>query len=131
MPNIETLNRLLRFALVGGAATLLYGGLSLILLYGLGMAAMTAHLMSYALVIPLSFLGQKRITFDFKGNQGKAFLRFVVTSLLGLSLSTAAVWAIKTAGYLPLYGTIAAMLVVPVISYLMMAFWVFLERTEA
>ncbi|MEM6310639.1 MAG: GtrA family protein [Pseudomonadota bacterium] len=130
MPNIETLKRLLRFALVGGAATLMYGGLSLIFLYGLGTAAMAAHLLAYLLVIPLSFLGQKRITFEFKGDRGRAFFRFVLTSLLALLLSTSLVWAVRTAGLVPLYGILGTMLVVPLISYLMMAFWVFLERTE-
>ena len=57
-------------------------------------------------------------------------MRFVITSFVALSLSTAAVWAFKTAGYAPLYGTLATILVVPMISYLMMAFWVFLERAE-
>lgn len=130
MPVIAALKRLLRFALVGGAATLIYGMLSVLLARGFGLPAMSAHLLAYLLVIPLSFIGQNRITFGYTGDHGKAFGRFVITSLFALTLSTCAVWGLQSRGYADLYGTLATMIIVPVISYLMLVFWVFVERAE-
>ncbi len=122
--------RLWRFVFVGGLSTILYGIFSFTLILILNLSAFTTHLMAYALVLPFSFLGHRRITFSYKGPGLWAFIRFSLTSVLALSVSSWLVWYLQATGSPAVWGIVATMVIVPMVSYLVMSIWVFPEPAQ-
>ena len=122
--------RLWRFVFVGGLSTILYGMFSVALIWILNFSAFTAHLTAYALVVPFSFLGHRRITFSYSGPEIWAFIRFLVTSVLALFFSSLLVWHLEATQSPAFWGIIATMVVVPLVSYTILSLWVFPERAQ-
>ena len=126
--DLAGLMQLVRFVLVGGATTLLYAALALGLIFLGGLRPLTAHLIAYAIAVPVSFLGQKFFTFRFAGDQQRALRRFLASTLAALLLSTVGM-ALVVRAELPSYsGILLTMASVPATSYLMMALWVFTDE---
>jgi putative flippase GtrA len=94
------------------------------------LSAFTTHLMAYAFVLPFSFLGHRRITFSYKGPGLWAFIRFSLTSVFALSVSSWLVWYLQATGSPAVWGIVATMVIVPMVSYLVMSIWVFPERAQ-
>jgi len=120
------------FLVVGGSGALAY----ILLATMLTLAALPAWLasgVSYAVVTPITYLGQQRFTFRAMTTHRVAFPRYLAIQLVGFSLA----WIVPLA-IAPAVNPIAAFMVVAVsaatLSYFMMKFWAFadqnLERVE-
>jgi len=106
----------LRFALVGGANTLLDVGLFAAMCYGAGLAPGVANLLSYGIGIVSSFVLNRSWTFADRDNTGAVAVqaaRFLVVSLSALALSTTLVAAAAS-----LVGPLGAKLASIPITYL-------------
>jgi len=124
----ELLFKLFRFAIVGGSATLLYGVFVLIIHALADPPALAGHTLAYALAVPVSYLGQRSFTFRYRGPEGRAVRRFLITVTVAFVISTAAVWLCDAVLGLPYYvGMLVTMAVVPLVSFAAMLLWVFLE----
>jgi putative flippase GtrA len=123
--------KLLRFGVVGGSATLLYGIFVLALHAMLPLPPLAEHSAAYALAVPVSYLGQRTFTFRYRGPEFRAMRRFLLTVVLAYVVSTVAVYLCGAILGLPFYyGTVVTMGIVPVISFLTMLLWVFIEPKE-
>lgn len=123
------LAQLIRFAGVGGLATLAHVLVALAVQAALPITPQQANLAGFAAGFVVSYSGHARLTFGAPLRSGPQLLRFFVLSLLGLGASSLTVHV--TTGMLGL-GFGAAMLavavIVPALTYLAMRFWVFARR---
>ena len=125
----DFLSKLFRFAVAGGTATLLYLALSFIVNALTAWPFMLIHVLSFALAIPCSYLLQKIFTFRHKGAHKQALWRFLVTVFTTFGVSTfAAHYAVGVLGAAHWIGFVTVAIIVPLISFICMQFWVFVER---
>ncbi len=118
--------KILRFAATGAVSSLVFGLVTLAALHGLSLSPLSATLTGYLAVLPLSFMGHRRLTFRSDGVLAPEFGRFCVSFIAGLLASLLAMHAVTAwMGLTPVYGIALAILVVPVISFVIMSVWVF------
>lgn len=127
----DLLTKLIRFGLVGGTSTILYGALA-VLIEKIGILPHFAiHILCYCLSLPASYMMQKTFTFRHKGAHKKAAPRFIITSASSLVISSGLFWLITNTLELPyIAGVLGVMISVPIISFLTMQFWVFLHHDD-
>ena len=117
--------RAIRFVGVGGLATLVHIAVAMAVEAGLGLAGLAANLAGWFAAVTLSYLGHLHVTFGAVPAHAIQGPRFVFTSLLGLAVSSGIVTGVTALG-----GSFAAAMAlvavgVPVMTYLMLQFWVF------
>lgn len=118
--------RILRFAIVGLAATVTHAGMVLLLVEGSGMAPLRANFFSFLLAVLVSFAGHYHWTFTATTTYARAFPRFFTIALLGLGVSQAMMFS--TVFLLGLHHRLslaAVVMVVPAINFLANRFWTF------
>ena len=76
------LREIVLFLLIGGTSALIYIGLNVALTWA-GMRPALAILCTLALLIPPTYLAQRRFTFRSKSNHATAFPRYLGTQLMG------------------------------------------------
>ncbi len=124
------LAKLVRFAGVGGAATVIYAALAAIL-GALAVGAVAASLLAYALAGLFSYFGHKRVTFRSDRAHGEEAPRFVAASAMGAGIATAAPLVLTDALHLP--GLVAigfTCVAVPAMNFLVLDLLVFGRRSE-
>ena len=120
--------RLARFSIVGVVATVLHIGVAMIAVAAMGANPTVAAMIGFTAAFAVSYFGHFRFTFAAPGRHRDYLLKFAVSSLASLVLSTGMVWvatAILGIDYKP--SLIALAVIVPVGNYLVNRFWVFLE----
>lgn len=120
----------LRFTFTGGLATLTYLLAFFILSKQLPYDPKIISLFAYGFGFCVSYIGQTFITFKQTGWNSVAFKRFMIVSILGAILS----WFIIaiTSDILHMNSIIGALItatLIPVISFIIMNFWVFIRKT--
>lgn len=81
-------NRFLRFALVGGGATLLQYGLLIVLIELQLMAKVAASAVSFALSAAANYWLNYRFTFASKQRHAQTLPKFIITAAIGLAVNT-------------------------------------------
>jgi putative flippase GtrA len=120
--------RLARFSFVGVVATVLHIGVAMIAVAAAGANPTVAAMIGFTAAFAVSYFGHFRFTFAASGRHRDYLLKFAVSSLASLVLSTGMVWvatAILGIDYKP--SLIALAVIVPVCNYLVNRFWVFLQ----
>lgn len=122
--------RLLRFAWVGGAATVIYAGLAWA--FGrLGAGAIAASLMAYVLAAVFAYVGHKRVTFRSGRAHAEEAPRFIAACALGAAIAAAAPLVLTNALRLPGFVAIGfTCLAVPALNFLVLDLLVFGRRTR-
>lgn len=116
---------LLRFNLVGWAATGAYFGIGLALGLKVNAEPMAVHLIAFSVSIVVSFVGHSYFTFRRYG--ARYILRFAVTTLLLFLVSSAVTYFLTES-----YGVSSALTVTvvtigyPILSFILHAAWTFL-----
>ncbi len=114
----------LRFGVVGVAATLSYLGLSLLLLHW-GMLPQLANLAAFLASTAISYLGHYFFTYRANGSHLRLSARFIAVtialSLLCSLLHQLVLWA----GVSPRLAAVAVTLAYPPLSFLLNHFWAF------
>jgi putative flippase GtrA len=120
------LAQLIRFAGVGGLATVVHVLVALVVQAVLPVSAQGANLAGFAVAVLLSYIGHARVTFGMDARSGPQFLRFCLLSALGLATSSATVWLVtERLGFGFGVAMVAVAVLVPAASFLAMRFWVF------
>ncbi len=115
-----------RFSLVGVCATLTYLVVANLAISSGALTPAIASVVAYAAGMVVSFFGQGRMTFLVERTTWSQALRFAFLSLAGLAISFATVeLAISYFGVHPFWGTAVTCLLVPLLSFVVMKFWVF------
>lgn len=130
LKNLTNIQQILSFAIVGVGATLTHASVFHLCYEEAKLNHFVANLIGFAVAFLVSYLGQFKWTFKQEAkqvsHQGKAFLRFFQTALIGLGLNL--VWASLVLDWLQLHHYVyLAMLtfVTPVLIFLLNKFWVF------
>ena len=125
------LARLMRFAGVGGAATLIYAGLAAG--FGaLGVRAVGASLLAYGLAGLFGYFGHKRVTFRSDRAHAEEAPRFAAASVMGAAIATAAPLVLTDAARLPGFVAIGFTCVaVPAMNFLVLDLLVFSRRSSS
>ena len=123
-----TVAQLVRFALSGGLATILYAVVAIGLARATELDAIAVHVLAYFICIPMSYLLQRGYTFRHTGSRAVSGLRFLVVATTAFLASTVAVILAEMAELPPNAGTLAVIVIVPTTSYLMMRMWVFRQE---
>ena len=126
--------RWVRFGMVGGAASLSYILLGLLLVNLWGMPVLAGNTLAFALSFIVSYLGQSLWTFQAggpgSGLSHRAMLpRFAATQALGLGLNSAIIWLLMRLGLTYEMVMPVAVLLVPAMVYFLCKYWVFRHRT--
>ncbi|MEH2470451.1 putative flippase GtrA [Nitrobacteraceae bacterium AZCC 2161] len=124
--------RLVRFSMVGGLATGVYLLAALIAVEGLGVSPLIGATIGFCASFVVSFIGHFRFTFAVAGRYRDYVLKFAVSSVLSFLISTLAMW-LATRILMIDYriALIAIAIIIPICSYLVNRFWVFLLPADA
>lgn len=115
--------RLMRFGLVGGAATLLHLCVAMSLHFGLDVSVQLANSIAFGTAFFVSFLGHHRFSFRSARSHRQTFPVFVASAGLGYLASAVVLELAQGAGSgLSLVVAVAA---VPAVTYFASRFWVF------
>ena len=126
-----SLLKIVKFGVVGIAAVVVYAVLAYAFIWGFGMNEILASTLGYILAIPVSFFGQKHITFNSKGAVATEAPKFIVlqlfclTSTIIISFVTSAVLNLH-----PNIGILAVCVLIPPISYAAMSLIIFVEKAK-
>ncbi|WP_195162129.1 GtrA family protein [Mesorhizobium sp. NBSH29] len=116
-----------RFGLVGIGSTITYLTVANLLLYSGFLAPAKASVAAYLAGMVVSFIGQSWFTFRVAQVRLNHFVRFGILSVLGLAFSYGSVVLALKVGAPPFAATIATAIFVPLLSFVIMRYWVFLN----
>ena len=123
------ISQLMRFGMVGGAATLTHAGVYYYLVAGKLLTPLLANFAAYAVAFSVSFIGHRHWTFgdarkDRRNNY--AIFRFLSVSLSGLAINSAAVLLLVNLLRLPDWTPLIVIVgMTPIFTFLLNRFWVF------
>jgi len=120
------LARLLRFAAVGGLATLVHVTVAMAARAGLALPELGANLAGFGAAVLVSYTGHARCTFAIDARHREHLPRFLLTALAGLASSSLTVWIVteRAGGSFVLAMALVAV-IVPSSTFLAMRHWVF------
>ncbi len=125
----DFLGKVIRFGLVGVLGTLLYAGLAFGLEHA-GLAVFWSHIISSAISLCASYLGQKRFTFGVRGQHREMGLRFILATAGLVTAQSLLVFALSKAGVEARLVLLASTLFYPPSSLLVHTFWTFRQRAS-
>lgn len=117
---------LFRYVAVGMANTAL--GLCMIFLARQVVNEYVANLLCYLLVVPISFLSHRNLSFRDKGGRWAAFVRYLPTVLAGYACNLAALKATLGVGFNPYLAQTTAVGCHVLVTYTLSRFFVFVQR---
>jgi len=120
------LRELLMFLLVGGTGALIYVVLNVVFVAGAGMRPSLAILLTLAILIPPTYLAQRRLTFQSERPHSDAFPRYIGTQVIGngIGLLGAELFPDTLRAY-PLLAFGVTAVVVASTNYACLKFWAF------
>ena len=128
--------RWVRFGIVGGAASVSYFLLGLLFVSVLALPTLAGNALAYALSFIVSYLGQCLWTFraadaSLGGASHRTMLpRFAATQAVGLCCNSAIVWLLMQVGVPYAWAMPVAVLLVPVMVYILCKVWVFKKQAS-
>ena len=128
--------RWVRFGIVGGAASVCYFVLGLMFVSVLGLPTLAGNALAYALSFIVSYLGQ--CLWTFRAAEAGAGIathrtmlpRFAATQAVGLCCNSAIVWLLVNMGVPYAWAMPVAVLLVPVMVYMLCKVWVFKKQAS-
>lgn len=109
--------RIVRFAGIGGIATLVHFSVCLGVLYSLGADEQIANLAGFGVALSISFLGHYHFTFKSERGHAKALPRFLLVALCAYLVSAAVIALLASLSMSPLLQVFFGAGVIPVASY--------------
>ncbi|MGV0879133.1 GtrA family protein [Martelella sp. FLE1502] len=117
--------RPIRFAGVGGVATLVHMGTAALLLWIFpALPAAFVNLLAFMVAFLVSFYGHRHLTFYTRGRMH----RFLIVALCGFALNNVILYVALASSIPKLIAIIIATACVPVVTYLASALWAFREK---
>ena len=123
----STIRLLFRYGIVGVLAVIVHASVSLLVLSWWHIDPFFSHLIGFCFGLVTAYIGHYFYSFDDDERHSKRFPKFVITSLIGLTLHQGGVYILVHFVHLD-YKTQALpllMLSVPVVTFLINRFWVF------
>lgn len=118
-----------RFGLVGVTNSLLYALFTALSVRELSVGPTASSVLGYVAVLPFAFFAHKMFTFRAIGDARTEMFRFVVVYVSGLAVAVLAMYvSTSVLGLSYIVGIIAAMVLVPLLSLLVLDRWVFTQQ---
>jgi putative flippase GtrA len=122
---------LLRFGVSGGLATATHVSVFVLLVEWLGLRPLLAAGPAFVLAMLVSYGMNYHWTFSVSGPHRIMLPRYVVVALIGLGLNLGITYAVvDIAGDWYGYALLLVVMIVPLVTFLLSKFWVFLEQGE-
>ena len=122
----------MRFGVVGVLNGLLFTLITALLVEHAGVEPTRAGVIAYGVSALAGFLGHRHISFRSSGNRWKQASRFLVIQLTNVMLTSfalySAVWRLHISFYC---GVVAALILAPLMNFIVAHFWVFRESNGA
>jgi putative flippase GtrA len=131
LSSLEFWLQLARYGLVGGALSVLYAGLTAVLIEATNWPALNASIGAFVLSLPFAYLGHRYVTFRSSGSHATELVRFVVTMTNAFVVSSLSM--LVTVGYFGAhygYALLATTVLVTVVNYVVLSTWVFGGRAR-
>lgn len=114
--------KIIRFVIVGGSATLVHMGVASAMIFASpNTPIVAANAVAFSVAVLVSFVGHSRYTFQTKGS----LFKFFITACVGLACNNVvaytALWLTDAKLLSVVIGTLAA----PIVVYLLSSLWVF------
>ncbi|MEM7428625.1 MAG: GtrA family protein [Pseudomonadota bacterium] len=118
--------KIARFAVVGGTATLTHLGMALLLHYQFDLAALLANVIAFFTAWSVSYLGNWAWTFGAVAEHKTSVPRFIAVSIGCFGLNQGLLWLLHSVAELPLWlALLPVVLIVPATSFAASALWAF------
>ncbi|KAF6567409.1 GtrA family protein [Paenibacillus sp. EKM202P] len=119
----------IKYGFVGGIGTMLHLVLIMFLVEVFHFEPLTATIIGYALIITLTYYINLRWTFGVVNNTRIYFLRYCITSLLGLLINLILMYFIVYIFHIVyLVGQLLSVIVVPIFNFILNKRWTFGEK---
>lgn len=116
----------IRFAIVGGGATLIHLVTAATIISYLTLSPLKANLIAFLLAFVFSFLGHYYWSFNSSRNIFSSVFRFIIIALLGFLINNIILVLLLADGYLTeLESIFISAMFVPFFTYLLARIWVF------
>ena len=123
------LGRIIRFGLVGIAATLVYAMVSAVANERLAMTPVLASIIGQTASMGVSYFGHSLFSFRVKTNHQTYLWRFLIIAALTFALNGAVTWLIADILKLsPRVAIATVTILIPIVNYIFNRFWVFIPR---
>lgn len=127
-PELDLIRQVIRYGSVGGLATLLHVCIAIVLRESAELSPLQANFSGFMCATMLSYLGHSLFTFSRAIRQADQFARFLVAGLVSLGSSTFLVWFLSDRMSVEFtLAMLAVGAIVPMLTYLVLRFWVFGE----
>lgn len=122
-----TVHEILRFGVVGLAASITHVMVALLLIERAGVPLLWANGLAFSVAVFVSYFGNHAWTFRRTAHHSRHFPRFLAIALGGLALNQAIVFfAVEIAGIPYLYAILIVVIVVPGLSFVLSKCWAFI-----
>jgi len=118
-------DKLLRFPLVGLLSSVVYAVATWVCISQLHLDHRVASLLGYLTALPVSFLGHRHFTFAATGKPSAEIVKFAAVHSIGMGLSWLSVSATDWMHVHYAFGIVGAVVLVPIMSFLVLDRWVF------
>ena len=122
----------LGFITFGGLAGLVYAVILIFSVDIIGVPTFIASVIAFTLAIPVSYFGNRWVTYRSSNVLASEAIRFIVVQAINLLLTSAVVYFMMNWLALPTYiGVIVAFLAAPIISFILFELRVYRQRQDA
>lgn len=129
---LEKYRKLRGFITFGSLAGAVYAVIFVVSVDILGVPTFIGSVIAFTLAIPVSYLGNRWVTYRSNNVLASEAARFVTVQVTNLILTSAVVHFVMERFALPTcVGVVVAFLAAPIISFVLFEFWVYRQRRNA
>jgi putative flippase GtrA len=128
MRGLGFLRRIGWFGVIGAASSALYAAGASAGVDLFGWSRTTANTFGFVLSTPCSYLGHHYLTFRANADHQTYVPRFLVQACAAYFLASAITWLNAQLGFNPLVAIFTVVMLMPLLNYVLLAFWVFVDR---
>ena len=126
--NIKQVKQIFKFGIVGGVSTLVSSATFLLLADSFKITPLLANFLAFLFAFSISYLGHSRWTFENQQHSREKLIKFLMVSLLGLTINSFFVWLLMHLLHQPAFVTILPMIfLTPLFVFFVNKVWIFSE----
>lgn len=124
-PLLREVFQIIRFGVIGGAATLFHLAVALGLHLGLDVPPQIANLVAFSAALAVSFLGHHNWSFRSRRSHATTLPRFLVAAGCGYLASATLLGLLQDTSMSSTASLLVSACLIPVVSYIVNKYWVF------
>jgi len=121
--------KILGFMTFGALAGATYAGVFMVAVDRARLPTFAASVLAFAVAIPVSYFGNRWVTYRSRNVVGPEVVRFVVVQVANLFITSAIVhFASERLALTPAAGVVVAFVAAPIVSFILFELWVYRQR---